>query len=245
MFRDGFINFYLFHKNFLFKNIFKRMFGTFKINLDNYKLIIFDEFNKQKIDLWNVLSNIKNVKFTNSGLELYKNSKVESTQTFNMGTFEFNIELPIGKDITSSISLNTDDNCSITIMEAKSNSFGNYHSDITPHVEYGIYGLNNNIIYSNRTLIYNELELKTFYINIKCFLSNNKLSIYYNNYKVYSITDKKILKYFKNKKFNISYIINNQNNKKSKLLIKNFSYYEEIETIKKKNFSLISIMNKI
>lgn len=237
-------NIFLRIRNFIYKNIFRIKFGGFKINLSKYKLVIFDEFNNQDLNIWNKITNPQKIKFTNNGLELTNNTVIESNHIFDYGTYEFNVELPIGKNVESSIKLRTDDNCIITVMDAKSDSHGNYKSNIFNSIRYGIDGLNTKETKPARTLIYGEEELKTFFINIKCFISRNKITIYYNNYRVGIITDEKILKYFKEKKFIIKLEVKNLGNDDAHLLIKNFSYYNRMKT-QRKSCELVNIIKKL
>lgn len=229
MLKNKLYNAILYYSNNFFKNILNRRYGRFKINLSKKKLEYYDDFISQNIDIWNPVHSINNIKFTNIGLSLNDSTKIQSKYLYNYGIYEFNIEVPISDNINSSIYLTTEKN-----KYTKFNIFNYINNNneniiyFNQSINYGIYGLNHKVINFYKTLKYTLDEVKTYYINIKINLQENYIKIYYNNYQIQYITDKSILKYFKNQNININIETNNSGNQTRPFIIKNFSYYKNI-----------------
>lgn len=226
---------FLFIKNLFYKEFLNQRFGTFKIDHGKYELQIFDEFMSHNKELWSINNNTNysssNVIFTNNGLLLNNNnvkgSSIKSIHTLKNGIYEFNVELPLGTNNESIIKLKSSHNLpELILLKSVSDDNGKYNNNICSNIIYGIYGLHKNTVGPTRSITFNENEIRYMYINIKLVMTNYEIRVYHNNFCINIITDKNILKYFKNKKYYIEIINNKSTNiNYSYLKVKNFSFY--------------------
>lgn len=196
----------------------------------------------------------ENVEFTKTGLKLHQTSNNRTTnywdgktyntifdvgfltskKLFGYGIFEFDVILPKGNGLWPAVWLTGFDSWppEIDLMEAYSDSNGKYNDDIKTNA---FYDTQDNLqdIKGRKTIpIINYDEP----INMKLVWTKDKIEYYYNNYKVRSITDKKILKWYLDKKMYLVLNIatRNQNefkidkSQKSTFIVKKFVYYKQI-----------------
>lgn len=238
--KDSILNKWYCFKGIIFKKYLKRRYGNFKIDLDKFELKIFDEFLNNKDEMWQTHDyddvfqqiNSNQVKFTNTGLLLNQTNnqvaQVTSTNFYKFGLYEFNVELPQGTNLNPKINMigSFYNPPKINLINAKSDNFGNYV--IRNNFYYGYKGLSEKETGFLLSLRYDDIEIKTYPINVKVDFQETYINIYMDNFKVRTITDKTILKYFKNHKYKFvmtNAIREGSTNESSIFRILNFSYY--------------------
>jgi len=156
--------------------------------------------------------------------------RIISKNSYSYGIFEWNIILPKGKQLWPAIWLTHADTWppEIDVIEAYSNNDSFYNNKLNSNVYYGNSEENNKqIMAMSHGFLINENGL----INLKLHWTKEFIRIYYNNYLVRQITNKKVLKSFNDNPI-MKVIMNNGIRKSSTfkqmstspLIIKNFYY---------------------
>lgn len=238
--RDSLLNKFYYLRGIFFKKYLKKRIGNYSINLDKYELVVYDEFINNNGNRWSIHKyydkfqhiHSDQVDFSNTGLLIHqtgnKVGQVTSNKFYRYGLYEFNIELPQGKNLNPKINMigSHYNPPKINLINAVSNKYGNYI--VRNNIYYGYKGLNEAETGFMLGLRYDDIEIKTYPINIKVEFQPKFINIYMDDFKVRTITDKTVLKYFKNQKFKFvmtNAICENSTNKKSVFRILNFSYY--------------------
>lgn len=155
---------------------------------------------------------------------------VISKNSYSYGLFEWNIILPKGKHLWPAIWLTHTETWppEIDILEAYSNSKMKYRNRCNTNIHYGLKDNKKTTKAMSHGFIVNDSEI----LNLKLDWTMEYIRIYYNNYLVRQITDKKVLSWFNTVPV-MKMIMNNAIAKPSSdilemnvspLIIKNFNY---------------------
>lgn len=196
----------------------------------------------------------ENVEFTNNGLNLHQTSKdrtiqywdgktyntiidtscITSKKPFGYGLYEFDIQLPKGVGLWPAVWLSCFDSWppEIDLMEAYSDINGKYNNRLNTNAYFGNVEAPKNVN-ANKSI---PIKEKNIYnnINLKLIWNEDKIEYYYNNFKVRTITNKKVLSHFKDKKMTVILGTGVQEhlstkidkNQKSTFIVTNFTYYK-------------------
>ena len=195
-----------------------------------------------------------NIDFTEEGLKLHQHYNPRTTdywdgktyntiydvgfltskKLFGYGIFEFDIILPKGTGLWPAVWLTGFESWppEIDLIEAYSDNDSKYNDDVKTNAFYGTQE-NLHDIKGRKTI-----PIKNYddVLNMKLVWTKDKIEYYYNDFRVRTITDKKILKWYLDKKMYLVLNLATRNPKdfeinksqKSTFIVKKFVYYKEI-----------------